>query len=74
MPLKRFSTVNRCNFYNRIFTHNNKDFDLVRSSLVQMANDPGTGIAEMKSFLENLTATATVIANENYNEWQALLQ
>ena len=74
MPLKRFSTVNRCNFYNRIFTHNNKDFDLVRSSLVQMANDPATGIVEMKSFLENLTATATVIANENYNEWQALLQ
>ena len=39
-----------------------------------MATDPGTGIAEMKSYLENLTATATVIANENYNEWQALMQ
>ena len=61
------------NFHNRIHTHY-KAFDIVHSRLLEMANDPGTGIDDMESILEDFTAIATVIANVIYSEWQAMMQ
>ena len=59
------------NFHNRIHTHH-KAFDIVHSRLLEMANDPGTGIEEMESLLVDFTAIAAVIANATYSEWQAM--
>ena len=49
-----------------------KAFDIVHSRLLEMANDPGTGIEEMESILVDFTAIAAVIANATYSEWQAM--
>ena len=49
-----------------------KAFDIVHSRLLEMANDPGTGIEEMESILVDFTAVAAVIANATYSEWQAM--
>ena len=44
----------------------------MHSDLLEMANDQGTEVEEMEFYLEDLTALATLIANETYNEWQAM--